>query len=73
MAIQLTPKQEQRLQAAVKAGGYTSTEEALDAALAVVEQAAAHDFEGTPEEPESLLVAGFSRHGEPVACADAAA
>ncbi len=60
MAIQLTPEQEQRLQAVVKAGGYASPEEALNAALAVVEKAAAHDFEGTPEELESLLVSGLA-------------
>jgi Arc/MetJ-type ribon-helix-helix transcriptional regulator len=60
MAIRLTPEQEQRLQAVVKAGGYTSTEEALNAALTVVERAAVHDFEGTPEELESLLVAGLA-------------
>jgi Arc/MetJ-type ribon-helix-helix transcriptional regulator len=37
MALQLTPEQERRIQAVVNAGAYRSTEEALNAALAVVE------------------------------------
>jgi Arc/MetJ-type ribon-helix-helix transcriptional regulator len=60
MAIQLTPEQEQRIQAVVSAGAYASTEEALDAALAVVETAAARDFEGAQEELERLLMEGAS-------------
>jgi Arc/MetJ-type ribon-helix-helix transcriptional regulator len=63
MAIQLTPEQEQRIQAVVSAGAYASAEEALDAALAAVETAAAHDFEGTQEELEGLeglLVEGLA-------------
>jgi hypothetical protein len=60
MAIQLTPEQEQRLQAIVKAGAYTTTEEALNAALAVVETAAEHGFEGTQEELEELLLEGLN-------------
>jgi Arc/MetJ-type ribon-helix-helix transcriptional regulator len=40
VAIQLTPEQEQRIQAIVKAGAYPSAEEALDAAVAAVEIAA---------------------------------
>lgn len=70
MAIQLTPEQEQRIQAVVKAGAYDSTEEALDAALAAVEVAAAPGFEGTQEELEQLLAEGLDS-GEPVE-ADAA-
>ena len=50
MAIQLTPEQEQRIQAVVNAGAYPSTEEPLDAAAAAVEIAAAPGFEGTREE-----------------------
>ena len=46
MAIQLTPEQEQRIQAVVNAGAYLSTEEALDAAMAAVEVAATPGFEG---------------------------
>ncbi len=60
MAIQLTPEQEQRLQAVVNAGAYASATEALDAALSVVENAAAHDFEGTQDELEGLLMEGLA-------------
>lgn len=65
MAIQLTPEQEQRIQAVVNAGAYPSTEEALDAAVAAVETIAAPGFEGTQEELEQLLVAGLNS-GNPV-------
>ncbi len=65
MAIQLTPEQEQRIQAVVNAGAYPSTEEALDAAVAAVEIAAAPGFEGTKAELEALLVEG-QNSGEPV-------
>ena len=60
MAIELTPEPEQRLQAVVGAGAYRSTEEALNAALAVVERAAAHGFEGKDEELEGLVMEGLS-------------
>src|SRR5580692_2535299 len=40
MAIQLTPGQEQRIQAAVNAGAYPSVETALNAAVSAVEVAA---------------------------------
>ena len=40
MATQLTPEQEQRIQAVVKAGAYPSAEEALEAAVTAVETAA---------------------------------
>jgi Arc/MetJ-type ribon-helix-helix transcriptional regulator len=46
MAIQLTPEQEQRIQAVVQAGVYRSAEEALDAAVAAVESVASAGFEG---------------------------
>jgi Arc/MetJ-type ribon-helix-helix transcriptional regulator len=60
MAIQLTAEQEKRLQAVVNAGAYASAEQALNAALSVVEKAAAHDFEGTQEELEGLLMQGVA-------------
>ncbi|HMC62308.1 MAG TPA: hypothetical protein VKJ01_24145 [Candidatus Solibacter sp.] len=60
MAMQLTPEQEQRIQAVVDAGAYTSAEEALDAALTVVETAVAHGFEGSQEELEGLLMKGLA-------------
>lgn len=65
MAIHLTPVQEQRIQAVVNAGAYTSAEEALDAAVAAVEIAAAPGFEGTHAELEVLLVEG-QNSGEPI-------
>jgi Arc/MetJ-type ribon-helix-helix transcriptional regulator len=60
MAIQLTPEQEQRIQAVVNAGAYPSTQEALDAAVAAVEFAATPGFEGTQEELEALLLEGLN-------------
>jgi Arc/MetJ-type ribon-helix-helix transcriptional regulator len=65
MAIQLTPEQEQRIQAVVKTGAYPSPEEALDAAVAAVEIAAVPGFEGPREELEALLADGMNS-GEPV-------
>ena len=65
MAIQLTPKQEQRIKAVVTAGAYPTTEEALDAAVAAVESVAAPGFEGTQEELEALLAEGLNS-GDPV-------
>jgi Arc/MetJ-type ribon-helix-helix transcriptional regulator len=53
------PEQEQRIQAVVKAGAYTSAEEALDAALTVVETAVVHGFAGSQEELEGLLMKGL--------------
>jgi hypothetical protein len=50
MPIQLTPDQEQRIQAIVNAGAYPSAEEALDAAVAAVEVAATPGFEGSQEQ-----------------------
>jgi Arc/MetJ-type ribon-helix-helix transcriptional regulator len=65
MSIQLTPEQEQRIRTIVNAGAYRSAEEALDAAVAAVEIAAAPDFEGTQKELEELLLEGVNS-GEPV-------
>ena len=65
MSIQLTPEQERRVQAVVKAGAYPSATEALDAAVAAMESVATPGFEGTPEELEELLTEGLSS-GEPV-------
>lgn len=64
MAIHLTPEQEQRIQAVVRTGAYPSAEEALDAAVAAVESAAASGFEGTQEELQELLTEGLAS-GEP--------
>ncbi len=60
MAIQLTPEQEQRIKTVVENGAYHSTEEALEAAVAAVEVAASHHFEGTPEELDGLLLQGVT-------------
>ena len=65
MSLHLTPEQEQRIQTVVSAGAYRSAEEALDAAVAAVEIAAAPDFEGSQEELEALLLEGLSS-GDPV-------
>ena len=59
MAIRLTPEQEQRIHAVVKAGAYPSTEEALDAAVAAVATDAAPGFEGSREELQELLLDGL--------------
>jgi Arc/MetJ-type ribon-helix-helix transcriptional regulator len=68
--MQLTPEQELRIWAVVKAGVYDSAKEALNAALAAVEVAAEPGFEGTQEELEQPLAEGLDS-GEPVE-ADAA-
>jgi Arc/MetJ-type ribon-helix-helix transcriptional regulator len=70
MPLQLTPEQERRIQAVVNAGAYRSTEEALNAALAVVETAAVPDFEGAHDELDTLLLEGLDS-GEPVEADDA--
>ena len=58
--MQLTPEQERRILAVVNTGAYPSAEEALDAAVAAVETAAAPDFDGTEEELEGLLMEGLA-------------
>ena len=65
MPLQLTHEQEQRIRSVVSAGAYRSAEEALDAAVAAVEIAAAPDFDGTRGELEDLLMEGLNS-GEPV-------
>jgi hypothetical protein len=58
VSLQLTSEQERRILTVVNAGAYSSAEEALDAAVAAVEFAAAPGFEGTHEELEVLLPDG---------------
>jgi Arc/MetJ-type ribon-helix-helix transcriptional regulator len=60
MPIQLTPEQEQRIQAIVSAGAYPSAHEALDAAVAAVELAATSGFEGSQRDLDSLLLEGMA-------------
>ena len=65
MALQLSPQQEQRIQAVVSAWGYVSTEEAIETALALMETAAAQDFEGEHEDLEGLLMEGLASNELP--------
>jgi Arc/MetJ-type ribon-helix-helix transcriptional regulator len=60
MAIQLTPEQEQRVQAVIERGAYESVEEVVDAALAAVEQRSVPGFAGTEEELDALLAEGLA-------------
>lgn len=60
MAIQLTPEQEQRIQAIVNAGAYRSAQEALDAAVTAVERAAVAGFDGPAQELEESLLHGIA-------------
>ena len=60
MAIELTPEQQQRIEAIVGSGAYPTVREALDAALAAVELAATSGFEGPDQELEDLLRRGLA-------------
>ncbi|HEX4135927.1 MAG TPA: hypothetical protein VHY84_15030 [Bryobacteraceae bacterium] len=64
MPLQLTLEQERRIQAVVSAGAYQSTEEALNAALAIVETVATPGFDGTADELKALVLEGLES-GEP--------
>jgi Arc/MetJ-type ribon-helix-helix transcriptional regulator len=70
MAIQLTPEQQQRIQAVVRAGAYPSVAEALDAAVTAVESFAAPGFDGRQEELDELLAEGLNS-GDAVEADDA--
>jgi Arc/MetJ-type ribon-helix-helix transcriptional regulator len=59
MPVQLTVEQEQRLQAVVRAGAYSSEQDALDAALTIAERAASPEFDGGADELESLMMDGL--------------
>jgi len=63
LSMQLTPEQEQRIQAVVDAGAYSSAEEALNTAVAAVEIVAAPGFEGTQQELDQLLLEGLNSGG----------
>ena len=65
MPTYLTSEQEQRLQAVVLAGAYPSTEDALNAALSIVESQAIHGFEGSANELDELLLEGLNS-GDPL-------
>lgn len=60
MTINLTPEQEQRIQAFIRQGAYGSVEEVVEAALAAVEQRIVPGFVGTKEELDTLLAEGFA-------------
>jgi Arc/MetJ-type ribon-helix-helix transcriptional regulator len=60
MSLLLTPEQEQRIQAVVNAGAYSSAEDALNAAVIAMETAATPNFEGSREELEGLLTEGLA-------------
>jgi Arc/MetJ-type ribon-helix-helix transcriptional regulator len=60
MMINLTPEQEQRIQAMITRGSFDTVEEVVDAALAAVEQWATLNFEGTQQELEALLAEGLA-------------
>jgi len=60
MTIQLTAEQEQRVQAVIGRGEYSTVQEVLDAALVAVEQWSQHGFSGTEEELDSFLAEGLN-------------
>lgn len=60
MTINLTPEQENRLQAIMSRGAYASVEELVEAALAAVEQRTLPGFAGTPAELDTLLSEGLA-------------
>ncbi len=59
MPIQLSPEQEQRLEAIVARGAYATTQEALDAGVAAIEFASEPLPEDEREEIEALLLEGL--------------
>jgi Arc/MetJ-type ribon-helix-helix transcriptional regulator len=59
VTINLTPEQEQRIQAVIRRGSYGSVDQVLEAALAAVERHAAPSFDGTEGEIEALLAEGL--------------
>lgn len=59
MTINLTPEQEQRIEAMIHSGAYQSIEDVVEAALAAVEQRAVPGFEGSEAELDALLIAGL--------------
>jgi Arc/MetJ-type ribon-helix-helix transcriptional regulator len=60
MTIDLTPEQENRLQALLSRGAYQSVDEVVEAALAAVEQRTLPGFAGTPDELDALLSEGLA-------------
>jgi Arc/MetJ-type ribon-helix-helix transcriptional regulator len=60
VTINLTPEQENRLQAIMSRGAYASVEEVVEAALAAVEQRTLPGFAGAPDELDALLSEGLA-------------
>jgi len=60
MIIQLTPEQEQRVQAAIGRGSYDSVDEVMEAALVAMEQRTIAAFDETEDELELLLTEGLA-------------
>jgi Arc/MetJ-type ribon-helix-helix transcriptional regulator len=60
MPINLTPEQENRLQAILSCGVYQSVEEVVEAALTAVEQRTLPGFSGTPDQLDALLAEGLA-------------
>jgi Arc/MetJ-type ribon-helix-helix transcriptional regulator len=60
MTIDLTPEQEQRLEAVMRRGAYESVADVLEAALAAVEQRTLPGFAGTQEQLDALLLEGMA-------------
>jgi putative addiction module CopG family antidote len=60
MMINLTPEQEQRIQAMISRGCYDSVDEVIEAALFALEQMTIPNFEGTQQELEALLAEGLA-------------
>ncbi len=60
MPIQLSAEQEIRIQAVLNQGAYHSVAEAMEAAVAAVEQRSEYGFAGTHEDLEALLVEGIA-------------
>lgn len=60
MAIQLTPEQERRIQSVIDRGVYGTVEDALEAALAALEDRTISGFQDTREKLETLVTEGVA-------------
>jgi Arc/MetJ-type ribon-helix-helix transcriptional regulator len=60
MTINLTPEQQQRIEAVLARGSYESLDEVVEAALTAVEQRMEPSFDGTADELETLLAEGLA-------------
>jgi putative addiction module CopG family antidote len=60
LTINLTPEQEQRVQAVISGGAYDSVDEVVEAALTAIEQRTVPGFAGTEQELQALLLEGIA-------------